>query len=135
MASGKRVQDIMTTKVFSIDLDVTLKEIKEVFDKARFHHVLVKEKEQLVGVISDRDILKSVSPFIGTLMERQHDLDTLKKRAHQIMQRKLVTALPTDSVEQAAKLMLAKNVSCLPVLSKHAVVGIVTLKDIVKALI
>lgn len=135
MASNKRVQDIMTSKVVTIDLDVTLKEIREVFERARFHHVLVTENGELAGVISDRDILKAVSPFIGTLSERQSDTDTLKKRAHQIMTRNVTTAMPTDTVEAAAKLMMAKRVSCLPVISKRKIVGIVTMKDILKAFV
>ena len=135
MSAVKNVQDIMTTKVVTIDLDVTLKEIKEVFEHARFHHVLVTEKNKLVGIISDRDILKAISPFIGTLSERQSDTDTLKKRAHQIMSRHATTVLPTESVPAAAKLMLAKGVSCLPVVSKNNIVGILTMKDILKALL
>lgn len=135
MATNKRIQDIMTSKVVTIDLDVTLKEIREVFERARFHHVLVTEKGELAGVISDRDVLKAVSPFIGTLSERQSDTDTLKKRAHQIMTRSVTTAMPTDTVEAAAKLMMAKRVSCLPVISKRKIVGIVTMKDILKAFV
>lgn len=135
MATNKRVQDIMTSKVVTIDLDVTLTEIREVFERARFHHVLVTENGELAGVISDRDILKAVSPFIGTLSERQSDTDTLKKRAHQIMTRNVTTAMPTDTVEAAAKLMMAKRVSCLPVISKRKIVGIVTMKDILKAFV
>lgn len=135
MATNKRIQDIMTSKVVTIDLDVTLKEIREVFERARFHHVLVTEKGELAGVISDRDVLKAVSPFIGTLSERQSDTDTLKKRAHQIMTRSVTTAIPTDTVEAAAKLMMAKRVSCLPVISKRKIVGIVTMKDILKAFV
>ncbi|MEC4674950.1 MAG: hypothetical protein VST68_12245 [Nitrospirota bacterium] len=45
---------------------------------------------QLVGVISDRDLFKAVSPFLGTFSETEPDLSTLQKRVHQVMTRKLI---------------------------------------------
>lgn len=130
-----KIRDIMVTRVATIDIDTSLKEIKEIFEKARFHHLPVLDKGNLVGVISDRDVLRAVSPFLGTLSERTTDAATLNKKAHQIMSRQPITARPDETIKSAAEMMLLKRLSCLPVMEKNKIVGILTLKDIVKALV
>jgi acetoin utilization protein AcuB len=52
------VNEIMTAKVITIGMDDTLGQIQELFKKHKFHHVLVLEDEELIGVISDRDVPK-----------------------------------------------------------------------------
>ena len=127
------VSQIMTTDVVTIGMDDTLGQIKEVFEKYRFHHLLVLENEELIGIISDRDVLKEISPHVNTLSEDSRDLKTLKKKAHQIMTRKPITVEPDTPVEAAASVMLKKNISCLPVvLSSGQIEGILSWKDILK---
>lgn len=130
-----KIRDIMVTRVATIDIDTPLKEIKDIFEKARFHHLPVLDNGNLVGVISDRDVLRAISPFLGTLSERATDTATLNKKAHQIMSRQPITARPDETVKSAADIMLVKRLSCLPVMEKNKLVGILTLKDIVKALV
>ena len=127
------VELIMTKKVFKVRMDDTVGVIREFLDKVHFHHLLVVEKNNLYGVISDRDVLKAVSPFIGTLSEHNHDLVTLNKKAHQIMNHKPITVFKDTSIQVAGTIMLDNNISCLPVVSlEDEVEGIVTWKDILK---
>ncbi|MGR3302798.1 MAG: CBS domain-containing protein [Candidatus Scalindua sp.] len=121
----------MTKKVFKVRMDDTVGTIHEILENANFHHLLVVEGNKLVGVISDRDVLKAVSPFIGTLSEHTHDLVTLNKKAHQIMNHKPITVFKYTSLQVAASIMLDNNISCLPVVSSEGgIEGIVTWKDI-----
>ena len=125
------VSFVMTKKVFKVRMDDTLGTIHEILENANFHHLLVVEGNKLVGVISDRDVLKAVSPFIGTLSEHTHDLVTLNKKAHQIMNHKPITVFKYTSLQEAATIMLDNNISCLPVVSPEGgIEGIVTWKDI-----
>ena len=127
------VASIMTRKVVTVEMDDTLLIISMIFEHVKFHHILVVENRKLVGVISDRDLLRSVSPFLKTACETTRDLDTLRKRAHQIMSRNPITVSPETDIETAASLLLEKNISCLPVVSFHGnIEGIVTWKDILK---
>ena len=129
-----KISEIMTKDVVTVDMDATLKSIYEIFDKKKFHHLLVIEEGVLRGVISDRDVLKAISPFLNTLAEQDRDLFTLKKRAHQIMSRKTVTITKDTSSEDAARKILRENISCLPVVSPDGTIeGIVTWKDLLKA--
>ncbi len=125
------VSFVMTKKVFKVRMDDTIGTIHEILENANFHHLLVVEGNKLVGVISDRDVLKAVSPFIGTLSEHTHDLVTLNKKAHQIMNHKPITVFKYTSLQEAAGIMLDNNISCLPVVSSEGgIEGIVTWKDI-----
>lgn len=88
----------------------------------------------LFGIISDRDLLKAVSPNIGTLSETDRDRATLNKRAHQIMSRNLITVTADTTVEVGARLLLEHRVSCLPVVAADgALEGIVTWRDLLRA--
>jgi acetoin utilization protein AcuB len=131
-----QLQQIMTTHVVTVGLDENLKTVQELFMLSRFHHLLVLDEDgALVGVVSDRDLLKALSPFISTLAERPQDLRTLKKRVHQIMSRRPITASKNDTIRQAAILMLNNNISCLPVVSpQRTIEGIVTWKDVFRCL-
>lgn len=127
------VSSIMTHKVVTVEMDDTLLTIRMIFQHVKFHHLVVVDNRKPVGVISDRDFLKAVSPFLGKNIETTLDLDTLKKRAHQIMTRNPVTVYPETSIESAADLLLEKNISCLPVISSQGdIVGMVTWKDILQ---
>ncbi|MHC4435269.1 MAG: CBS domain-containing protein [Planctomycetota bacterium] len=121
----------MTQKVFTVEMDVTLQDICRIFEDKKFHHLLVVEEGELRGVISDRDVLKALSPFLNTPVEQTRDLATLKKRSHQIMSREPITITKDASAKDAIRLMLQKIISCLPVVSSNGQIeGIVTRKDL-----
>ena len=126
----------MTTRVVTIEMDDSLEMVRDIFKKVRFHHLLVVDNDKLVGIISDRDMLKAVSPFVGTMSETTRDRATLNKRAHQIMLHHPVTVRSSCSLQEAAELMLARGVSCLPITTVGGeVLGIVTWKDVLRAIL
>jgi acetoin utilization protein AcuB len=129
------VADIMTTNPVTVNMDTELLLIKEVFDHVYFHHLLVENESDktFAGVISDRDLLSALSPYIHTAAETLRDKETLKKRAHQIMSRQIDTVTPATDCNVAVKKMLDADVSCLPVVDDDMVIlGIVTWKDFLK---
>ena len=130
-AAIKRVADVMTTLVHAVTLDDSIRSAKQLFDRHHFHHLVVLERQRVVGVVSDRDILKIISPFVGNrFMERNQDRSTLNKRIHQIMTRNLVTIGPDESLPSAGFKMLNERVSCLPVVDEHRkLLGILTIRD------
>ncbi len=130
------VTSIMIRKVVTVEMDDPLWTIRDIFKYAAFHHIFVVDDRKLVGVISDRDLLRALSPFLATPSERACDTDTLNRKVHQIMSKGIITVNAEASIEAAAGLLLQNNISCLPVLSSQGVVeGIVTLKDILKFLL
>jgi acetoin utilization protein AcuB len=76
---------IMSKKVVTVGPDDSLGMVKDIFDHARFHHLLVVEEDVLWGVISDRDLFRSISPNIGTNRYTPRDLETLNQRVHSVI--------------------------------------------------
>lgn len=127
------VSQIMSTHPVSVGLDDALSVVKDIFDNARFHHVLVIDEGKLFGVVSDRDLLKSISPNIGTNNYTFKDLGTLNKRVHQIVTRKPITLRPDALVTEAIAIFNTHMISCLPIVDDDNVpVGILTWRDILK---
>ncbi len=125
--------DVMTTAVVTVSMDDTLRDIRQIFDRHRFHHVVVVEGGKAVGIISDRDVLKHLSPFIGKLSERPQDVGCLSRRAHQIMTRRLTFAGPDTPIAEALALMIHSDISCLPVLDANSkCIGVVTSRDMLR---
>jgi acetoin utilization protein AcuB len=128
-----RIVDIMKRRVATIEMDDTLETVHEIFAAAPFHHLLVIEEGRLVGILSDKDLYKALSPYLGSSSENQRDRDTLQRRVHQVMTREPVTVSPELSVSQACELLLAHGISCLPVLENGQIIGIVTWRDLLQA--
>ena len=127
------IKSMMNSTIVTVEMDDSLQVIKEIFDHTRFHHLLVVESKRLCGIISDRDLLKAVSPNIGTAAETQRDAVTLNKKAHQIMSRKVITLLPEATVFDAIAIFNQHNISCIPVVNKQQQpVGVVSWRDILK---
>ncbi len=130
------IDQIMTRGTITVGMDDNLQMVRDLFEEHAFHHLLVIEQGKLVGVISDRNLLRNVSPFLGKMSERPEDMATLNRRVHQIMTRKLITITAETHVDAAAQVMLEHGVSCLPVLTADGrVVGIVTSHDLLRALV
>jgi acetoin utilization protein AcuB len=128
------VRDIMSKNVVTVTPDTDLAAMREIFERTRFHHLLVVENGGLVGVISDRDLLRCQSPFVGTLAEREQDRQAERRRAHQLMTRNPIVAHPEDEVQTAAFFMVEKKISCLPVVDgETGLQGIVTWRDLLRA--
>ncbi|NRQ41401.1 CBS domain-containing protein [Rheinheimera sp. YQF-2] len=129
------VAQLMTLKPVSVSPDDSLAVVKQIFDHVKFHHVLVVENGILLGVLSDRDLFKALSPHIGTAAETPRDLATLNKKVHQVMRRKPVTLQPQAKVMDAIHLFNSEGVSCIPVVdSNNRPQGIISWRDIIRAL-
>jgi len=130
------IEKIMTKKIVTVELDDTLATVKEIFDNLKFHHLLVVESGKLIGVVSDRDLLKAISPNIGTMAATDRDEATLNKKVYQVMTRKPITLRPEDPIGKAVELFNTHRISCLPIVDREfRPVGILTWRDILKAIV
>lgn len=86
--------------------------------------VAVQEEGRLVGIATDRDLALRV---IGL------ELNPRTTRLRDVMSPEPVTLSPTDSEEQAIKLMRARHVRRIPIVDEGSIVGLVTLDDLLLA--
>lgn len=129
----QRADEIMSQHVVTVLMDQSLREIREVFERYKFRHVPVIEDGVLVGVISDRDVLSHVSPFVGKFTERSQDTNSLRLKAHQVMTREPVTAGGDTPIVELGMLMLQHTISCVPIVDNEgACIGIVTSRDVLR---
>lgn len=131
------VQNWMTTDVVSVGPDTSLLKVGKLM---KDHHIrripVVDDNGQVVGIISDRDV-RDASPSKATTLdmyEMHYLLAELK--AKNIMTAKPITVKPTDTVEQAALIMLDNKVGGMPVVDDNGkLVGIISDHDVFKALV
>lgn len=130
-AQTAKVSDIMTTSVITTEADRPLHFVGYLLKQHKIHHLVVTEETRVIGVISDRDVLSAVSPFLATEAENYRDVRTMHLRASEIMTPDPICVVPTTTIAQAAVLLLRHNISCLPVTNAdQAIQGIVTWKDL-----
>ncbi len=127
------VENIMREPVHCVLPDVTLDELRRIFKEVSYHHLPVAQDGTLLGIISDRDVLRRVSPFLDTNQATAQDQALLETKAQDMMSTTLITVQKDTLIDTAAILLMEHDISCLPVVSKDAAIeGILTWKDMLK---
>lgn len=129
-----KISKLMTKTLFTVTMDDSLIRVKGLFENLKIHHVLVVENKKLYGLISDRDLLKHLSPKVELQAATPQDLACLTLKAHQIMTRNPITLGLDASGQDAVALFNEHSISCIPVLNDDGQpVGILTIHDILRA--
>lgn len=130
------VGKIMSARVAVLSFDDNLLTVQGIFSSVKFRHLpVVDEQGQVIGIISDRDFLRVVSPFFGTINEQTRDKEIMGRKAGTIMTRQPVCAGINTTILEAVRMMNGKKISCLPIVETGSLklLGIVTWKDVVRA--
>lgn len=125
----------MSNDIVTVDLDDPVGKVKELFEETRFHHLLVVTNDKLFGVISDRDLYKSINPKVDTAAATRKDLACLRRKVHQIMTRRPFHLHEDDTVTDAINMFNEHSISCIPVVDENSKpVGILSWRDIMREL-
>lgn len=120
------VAEVMTANPACISPDATLFELVKLFHTKEFRHPLVTDAEEnLVGVVSDRDVIRCFGPGHYPAEEVLNGVT-----AAEIMSTDLVTIGPHAPLEQAIELLCGYGINCLPVVEGTRLVGILTSTDL-----
>ena len=125
----KTVANILAVKgseVFRVAPGTSVYEALQTLAKKNTGALVVTEGGKLVGVISERDYARKV-----VLVDRS-SRDTL---VSEIMSSDVKTVAPTASIEECMELMTERHIRHLPVLEDDELVGVVSIGDVVKAVI
>jgi CBS domain-containing protein len=116
--------DVMRTEVIDVAPEDTLGEVAERMSAVNVGAVVVKDFGRLIGILTERDMLKAMAA-------RVHTSDA---RVRQWMTEDPLTASAEMDVEEAAQVMLEHNFRHLPIVDETgAVVGLVSLRRVVAA--
>lgn len=129
------IEQFMTKRIVTVEMDDSLSMVKDIFEHTKFHHILVVENGDLAGVVSDRDLFKAISFNIGTVRETDRDKATLNKKVHQVMSREAIFLRPEDSIDKALEYFNTYRISCIPILdAEDKIVGILSWRDLLTAI-
>lgn len=123
------VNQILSTKgkeVYSILSTNTVYEALTVMSEKNIGAILIIEDGILKGVLSERDYARKI-----VLKAKS----SKKALVHEIMEADVVTVKPSDNLDYCMELMSTKRVRHLPVIENDTVIGIISISDVVKAII
>lgn len=129
------VKDWMTHTVHTVDIKDGISTAVKLMHAINIKHVPVMDHGKVVGLISDR-ALKEYLPSKSTTLdvfELNYLLDSTNVK--ELIKHDPIVCEPSLPIEEAANLMLVEGIGCLPVVEDGRLVGIISDKDIFKALV
>ena len=109
------VKEIMKEAV-TVHQNLKLKQAKQLMKQNNIGSVLVVEKNKVVGIITEKDIV-------------DFDEDNLIKN---IMKKQVITTEPETNLDMAVELMKKNKIKRLPVVEDGELIGVVTISDIIE---
>jgi len=126
MTTVKQLLQTKSSDVWTISPDASVKDALERMAEKNVGALLVVDSEELVGIISERD-------YARCSLRKEAVLMTTPVR--EIMTTRVIYVRPEQTIEACMALMTDKRVRHLPVLADDQLVGIVSIGDVVKAII
>jgi len=123
-SSSILVKDIMAKTLISVNPTTTALQIAKMMEQGGIGAILVKENENLVGIITDRD-------FATKIAANNLPFDTPVEK---IMSSPLITINHDDPISAAAEMMTSKKIRKLAVSENGTIVGLITSTDLVNQL-
>ena len=129
-AGGTQVRDVMQVKVVTISVTERLSTVEDIMTLGRVRHMPVVHGGRLVGVVSQRDLLRASLSELGTTetVERRAFLHAIE--IAQVMSQPAISIGADASVSSAAQLMAQNRIGCLPVVEDERLVGMLTETDV-----
>jgi CBS domain-containing protein len=150
----KKVRDFMNPDVIKFSPEDSIFDVAKIFSQNDISGAPVVEKNKVIGVISESDIVKFMSFKLGRPAEVTTSLSTLlltfvmdniaiktqlkkisKIRIKDFMSRSAIQISPEASLLEAACMMEKHDINRLPVTEEGKLVGIIARSDLIKALI
>lgn len=122
-----RVRDTMTRNVMFLSPDDTLDEAYDLMLTQEIRHLPVVEGTNLVGILSDRDVL-----LRAELGDEAINVPQIPVR--DAMTKGPITCDTRTTVSEAATMLIENHISCLPVTSLGELVGMITTTDMLDLL-
>jgi CBS domain-containing protein len=113
-------------EVFSVPSTITVYEALGVMSEKNIGAILIIEVTVLKGILSERDYARKIALKAKS---------SKKTFVYEIMEENVVTVKPLDNLEYCMELMDSKRVRHLPVIENNVIIGIISISDVVKAII
>src|SRR5690606_11459287 len=118
------VEEIMQTNIITLSPENTIFEAHQLMEHHRVRHLpVVNEKNELLGIVSDRNIRSAAPSILSDAAEQKYLWD---KPISTIMTTNVITGHPLDFVEEIGAIFYEHKISCLPIENHGKLVGIIT---------
>ncbi len=138
--------DVMTPDVITVRPDASLEQVIALMLEHRISGVPVMDRDTLVGIISEGDLLRRVE--LGTQPRRSHLLEAFSsatslaaeyarthgRKASEVMTADVVTVEDTTPISEVARVLETHRIKRVPVLREGKLVGIVSRANLLRAL-
>jgi CBS domain-containing protein len=118
-----QLSDVMRREFISVAPEDTLGEVAQKMVDLNVGSVVVKDFGRLIGILTERDLLKAMAGRVHTSEARVREWMTADP----------ITASPSMTTDEAAQTMLENGFRHLPVVEGDSVVGVVSLRRVVAA--
>ncbi|HET6602621.1 MAG TPA: CBS domain-containing protein [Xanthomonadaceae bacterium] len=126
MRTVRQLLDEKSHRIIAIAPDKPVIEAVRLMAEQHIGAVLVMEGARLSGIVSERDYARKV-----ILMGRS----SKETKVHEVMSTPVITVAPGDSVNHCMRLVTERRIRHLPVAEGGSVVGVVSIGDLVRAVI
>jgi len=126
----------MTRNPVTATPDMSISEASNLMKQEKVHRLPVLDKDKkLVGLITEKDILYASPSPASSLSIHEMAYLLSKLTVKKLMSKNVVTINKDTTVEEAARMMVDQDLSCLPVLEGDKLIGIVSKSDMFKILL
>lgn len=134
MKNGKEsaVREVMMSNPVTLKPGDTLDLANDIISLGRIRHIPVVEDGQLVGLLSERDLIGAAATKIFGLKQKRKSALLKTVLIKDVMKKKVMVTKPDTSIKDAAHLMADKRIGCVPVIESGALVGLLTTTDILR---
>jgi len=120
------ILQIKGSKVYSVTGQVSVYEAIKSMGEKNIGAILVMEEEKLTGILSERDYARKI------VLKGKSSRETLVK---EIMTENVLTVTGEDTIEKCMAIMSEKHIRHLPVVENDKVLGMISIGDVVNAII
>lgn len=121
MKTNIKVGDIMTRNFVSATQNTTILECVKIMTKKRVGSLIIKEGQKLKGIVTEGDIISAIARGVK-----------LKEKVSKIMTKRVITIKPSSDILKASRIMKKRKIRWLPVTVGENVIGLLTMKDLLK---
>ena len=135
MAREHLVRDFMTSPATTLPHTASLLDAALKLRSTGYRHLPIVDGERLVGIVSDRDILRFSPSLLGRIGQEEYNAIFENTQLERLMSRDPLTVTPTTRLREAAALLYERKLGCLPVVEDGRLVGIITIIDMLAILL
>lgn len=129
------VEDVMTAGPITVEVSTSIRHVLELSFEREIRHLPILDRDQLVGIVSDRDLRGFLAPAMVNLEKAADVQRRLGQPISSIMHTDVLSVTPETDLTEVIDMMLEQKVGAVPVVlpGTQDLVGIVSYVDVLRA--